>query len=177
MKKTWKVFWDLQCPYSRKNWANMAEIRARFSGEYEFEIQLTSLLFHRQAFPAHCAACLIEKKKGRQAKLAFVDACFQNQDKYTNAAVGDARPSEVHAILATIAEGCGVFDEEFTRDFFLTNILSWEDALLPAYTEHKEALAYGVFGAPKHVIANKLVSDTDSEWSSEDWAIKLKTIA
>lgn len=173
-KPTWKVVWDLQCPYSKTSWEKLPEIRGRFGEEFDFEIKLTSLAFHPQAFPAQCAACLVETKKGSDAKLKFVDACFRNQASFMNAAVGDARPSEVGSVFATIGKEAGIFDEDFTEEYFLDKLNDWEEAVKPAYAEHKEALAFGIYGTPKHVIGDKgLVADTESSWGAEEWVEKL----
>jgi 2-hydroxychromene-2-carboxylate isomerase len=175
-KKVWKLFWDLQCPFARKSWARLGELKERFSDEYDFEIHLTSLLFHRQAFPAQCAANLIDRKKGPEAKLRFINACYSNQDRYVDAAVGDARPSEVDEIFAAIADEAGLFDAEFTQDYFLSKIHDNEEAVVPAWTEHKLALSYGVFGTAKFVIDNKLVKDTESDWGADEWERKLQAL-
>jgi len=175
--KVWKVFWDLQCPYSRANWKALPAIKERVGSEYEFEVSLTSLLFHPQAFSAQCAANLIEAKKGLDAKWKFVDACFINQEKYMNAAVGDSRPSEVDKIFASIAREAGLFDEDvLPEETFLAMVRDWEAAVGPAYAEHKKALAHGVYGTPKHVIDEKLVADTESAWGPDEWVAKLKEI-
>ena len=174
--KTWKVFWDLQCPFSKANWKNLAAIKAKFGSEYDFEICLTSLAFHPQAFTAQCAASLIETKKGRDALLTYVDACFEDQDLYMNSAIGDARKSEIDGVFATIAEKAGVLDDDFTKEVFLSELHEWEKAVKPAYAEHKVALGYGVYGTPKHVIDGKLVPDTESAWGAKEWAEKLKSL-
>lgn len=176
--KIWKVFWDLQCPYSRANWKNLDAIKARFSAEYEFEIILTSLLFHPQAFTAQCAANLIEVKKGVESKQTFIDACFNHQEKFMNAAIGDSRPSEVDAVFATIAKDAGLLNDStlLSESEFLSKIHDWEMAVKPAYTEHKKALGYGVYGTPKHVIDDKLIADAESSWGPDEWATKLKEI-
>ena len=61
-----------------------------------------------------------------------------------NAALGDARKSDVDAVFANIAEKAGVLDDAFTKEAFLADLHSWESAVKPAYTEHKIALGYGV---------------------------------
>jgi 2-hydroxychromene-2-carboxylate isomerase len=175
-KPTWKIFLDLQCPFSLTCWDQLPAIREKFGSEYEISVHLCSLLFHPQAFPAQCAASMIGGKKGPEAKLKFVDACFRNQSKYMNAATGDSRPSEVTAIFASIAKDAGIFDEELTEEMFLTKVHDWKECVYPAYSEHKEALAYGVYGTPKHVIKDSLVPDTESSWGPADWEQKLKTL-
>ena len=166
---TWKVFWDLQCPYSRKNWRRLPAIRKRFEPEYDFSIHLTSLVFHKQAFPGQCAAKVIEQKKGPEAKLAFIDACYKKQPTFMAEAVGDSRPSEIDAIFAGIAKDAGLFDNIFTEGVFLSTVNDWGTVVKPAWEEHKMALSYSVFGAPKHVIDEVLVPDTESSWGVEEW--------
>ena len=174
-KKSWKVVWDLQCPYSKRNWEMLDSIKERFQDEYDFSIHLTSLAFHPQAFTAQCGASLVETYKGREALLKYVDTCFENQHLYMNAALGDARKSEIKAVFADIAEKAGVLDEEtFTKETFLAEIENWEKAVKPAYTEHKFALGYGVYGTPKQVINDKLIAESESAWGPDEWAEKLK---
>eukprot|EP00562_Extubocellulus_spinifer_P012494 CAMPEP_0178539080 /NCGR_PEP_ID=MMETSP0697-20121206/314_1 /TAXON_ID=265572 /ORGANISM="Extubocellulus spinifer, Strain CCMP396" /LENGTH=179 /DNA_ID=CAMNT_0020171349 /DNA_START=332 /DNA_END=868 /DNA_ORIENTATION=- len=176
-KKSWKVFWDLQCPYSRANWRNIRALKERFGSEYDFTIHLTSLVFHPQAFTAQCGASLIESHSGRDMMFKYVDACFENQELYMNAALGDAKKSEIDSVFADIAEKAGVFDDgNFSKQVFLQQLHDWEKAVKPAYTEHKIALGYGVYGTPKQVIDDKLVPETESAWGPDEWANKLKSL-
>ena len=131
-------------PYSKTNWRNLAAIKAQFGNEYQFEVCLTSLAFHPQAFTAQCGASLVETGKGRDALLKYVDTCFEHQETYMNAALGDARKSDVDAVFANIAEKAGVLDDAFTKEAFLSSLHDWESAVKPAYAEHKIALGYGV---------------------------------
>lgn len=176
MTKTWKVFWDLQCPYSQVSWKELPAIKEKFGSEYTFEICLTSLAFHPQAFGAQCGASLIETKKGKEASMKYVNMCFEKQDTFMNAALGDARKSEIDAVFASVAEAAGVLDESFTKEDFLVGMHDWEMAVKPAYAVHKVALGYGVYGTPKHVIDEKLIPDTESAWGADEWAEKLKTL-
>ena len=84
--------------------------------------------------------------------------------------------SDPHRVFATIAEKAGVLDDTFTKEAFLADLHDWESAVKPAYTEHKIALGYGVYGTPKHVIDGKLVPDTESAWGAVEWAEKLKSL-
>jgi protein-disulfide isomerase len=173
---SWKIFWDLQCPYAKKNWQKFSVIQKRFEHDYDFSIHLTSLAFHPQAFMAQCGASLVETYLGRPALLKYVDACFENQELYMNDALGDAKKSEIKSIFADIADKAGVLDGELTRDKFLEELDDWEKAVRPAYTEHKVALDYGVYGTPKHVINEVLIADTDSAWGPEEWAEKIQSL-
>ena len=113
---------------------------------------------------------MIEDRVGPQARLRFIDACFGNQHRYTNDAVGDARPSEVSAIFADLAEEADVFTPEFTKDMFLEHI---NDYLRSAWAEHKIALNYGVYGVPKHVIDGVVLDDTESSWGAEEFKARI----
>ena len=176
-KLTWKVFWDLQCPYSHKNWSHIKDIKQAFGDKFDFEIVLTSLPFHPQAFPAQCAASLIEHQLGDDAKAAFIEQCFQQQESYMNAAVGDATPSQVRKVFCKITKDAGLLaptsNPDFTEDYFLQHVQDWEGAIKPAYTEHKIALQYQVFGTPKHAIDGRLLEATESDWGVEEWKMKL----
>jgi len=176
-KKTWEVFWDLQCPYSKANWKLLPKIKDRFGDEYDFSVHLTSLLFHSQAFVGQCASHLIMAKLGDEARLKFIDACFEQQDIYMNAAVGDARKSEVDAIFAGICEKLGFFEDsdKLTKSEFLDKLHDWELATKPAWTEHKEALELGVHGAPKSVIDGVLMANSESDWTPDRWAKALES--
>ena len=175
-KSTWKVFWDLQCPYSKKNWEQYDALKAKFGDEYDFSIHLTSLLFHPQAFQAQCGASLIEKEVGDEAKLAYINEALKQQEKFMNAAVGDARKSEIVAIFASIAQDAGVFNDTFTKETFIANINDWNKAISPAWSEYKVAVGYGVVGTPKTVINEKLVEDTESAWGPAEWEEKIKSL-
>lgn len=173
---SWKVFLDLQCPYSKKFWQNRVAIQERFGSKYSFSRHITSLAFHPQAFTAHCAAVLVGNVKGADVRTKFEDACFENQESYMNAALGDAKKSEIDGAFAAIAEKAGVFDKDFDKDSFLEKMHDWEMAVKPAYTEHKYALGYGVYGTPKHVIDEKLIEDTESAWGADEWEKKLASL-
>lgn len=176
VKPTWKVFVDLQCPYARKAWNRLPELKKEFGDEYDFSMHLTSLAFHPQAFVGQQAAYLIGQKVGAEAKQEFIDACFTNQELYTNDGVGDARKSEVDNVFASIAERAGIFNQEFTQQEFLANLHDFTQVVKPAYAEHKVALGYGVFGTPKHVINEQLVPDTESTWGPEEWKAHLEKL-
>lgn len=139
-------------------WENFKEIQNRFDNDYDITIYITSLAFHPQAFTAQCGASLIEKMKGRDVMFKYVDACYENQDMYMNASIGDAKMSEIDEVFAKIAEKAGVFDESFTKEKFLQDLHNWEMAVNPAYTEHKIALGYGVFGESKKSKNIQLIS-------------------
>ena len=177
-KSTWKIFVDLQCPFARKAMQRLPELKKAFGDNYEFSTHLTSLAFHPQAFTGQQAAYLIGLEQGEEAKQKFIEDCFRKQDRYTNDALGDCRKSEVDRVFGDIAEEAGVLDESsFSRADFDQKLHDWDRIVKPTYGEHKVALAYGVFGTPKHVIDEQLVANTESSWGAEEWRERLTRLA
>lgn len=154
-----------------------AELHKHFNAHFDFEICLTSLVFHPQAFVGQCAATVINNHKGPDARLAFIDACYTHQGMYMKAAMPDPRPSEVRAVFGEIAKGAGLVDNgSLSLAEFIKEMEDWDKTVGPARTEHREALQYGVFGTPKHVIDGSLIADTESAWGVKEWEEKLKEL-
>ena len=125
-KIPWQIFIDLQCPYSKLVWDNLETFRERFGDKYELTTHVTSIAFHPQAFTAQCASVVVGTA-GDEARLKFMHACFAQQESYMNAALGDARKSDVDNVFASIAESTGVFeDTDLTKEKFLELIHDWE---------------------------------------------------
>ena len=82
----WKIFLDLQCPYSKVFWERLPSIQERFGSKYIFTRHITSLLFHPQAFDAHCAVhcavTLVGNVRGMEIRRKYEDALFENQESY-----------------------------------------------------------------------------------------------
>lgn len=172
-KPVWKTYWDLQCPFCRKNWKHMPDIKKRLEDRFDFQVHLTSLVFHPQAFVGQCAAYIIEQELGPQDKMEFINACYEHQQKYMRDAVGDARPSQVHAIFADIAASAGIFTETFTREYFLQQINNYDQVIKPTWQEHKKALLDGVFAVPKHVVDGTILEAAQSDWTPDDFEREL----
>ena len=63
-KPTWKVFLDLQCPYSKICFDKLPAIKERFGTQYAITTHFIALAFHPQAFVAQSAAALIGNVQG-----------------------------------------------------------------------------------------------------------------
>lgn len=125
-KISWKVFVDLQCPYSRFCWKNLPSIRERFQDKYDITVTCTSLAFHPQAFSAQCAANLIEGTTGKEARLRFHEMLFEKQESFMNTAIGDARKSEINAVFADLADQADCLGDKLSKEDFLAKINDWE---------------------------------------------------
>lgn len=172
-KRTWQIFVDLQCPYSKKCYAHLDEFKQSFGNEFDISVHVTSLVFHPQAFKAQCCHHAVRDSLGPSAGDIYMKHLFQEQKRYMNDAAKDMTPDQVLNVLADIAAEVGIFDEGLSRAEFLQHSQDWESTTMPAYKAHKFAVSLGVFGTPTHVIDGSIVTDTDSEWGPEEWASKL----
>jgi len=158
------MFFDLQCPFSRKLWAKVPELRDRFGNDYDISLHTTSLAFHRQSFPAQTAAYLIGMERGQEARERFQSALYANMERYVDAEADSMTKSQLYEVFADIAQ-----QEGLLVDDFLEKLADREKVIMPTWREHKEALKLGVFKAPQHVINGKLLPDTESSWEIEDY--------
>ena len=173
-KPTWKMFFDLQCPYSRKLWGKVPALKEHFGQDFEISLHTTALAFHRQSFPAQTAAFVIGKYKGSEIREQYQNALYDNFDKYSDDATETMTKTDLNGVFADIAQP--FFDETFSRDVFLEKIRDRKEVIMPTWFEHKEALVFGVFKAPQHVIEGHLVPDTESSWEIADYEEALKKL-
>lgn len=103
-KASWKIFLDLQCPYSKRVFDKLPELRARFGNTYDITTHFTALAFHPQAFTALCATVAVGGALDPASRAKYETALFAEQERFMNAALGDARKSEIDAVFADIAE-------------------------------------------------------------------------
>ena len=158
----WELHLCLQCPYSRSVYLLMPELQKAFP-EYAFEIVLTALPFHLNAWPAMAMAQVDGVDRD-----AYIKACYSNMDRFKNAATQDMARKEVFAIFADLAKstGCKLSKEELVE----RAMGKGQDA---AWKEFKVGIIRGVIGTPKHVVDGVLVK-TDSEWKTPDYKKMIK---
>lgn len=95
-------------------------------------------------------------------------------DRYVDDVADKLTKMDLDEVLATIAEGEGLFDDAFTKAMFLASLSDRMRVIMPTWFEHKEALAIGVFKAPQHVLNGKLIPDTDSAWDIDEYEVVLQ---
>lgn len=172
-KKVWRTVWDLSSADCRVNWQQMPHVRKRFEDDFDFEVVLASLPIYPHSFAASCAASVIATELGLQEKMEFVDACFENQDRYLE--LKDARPSLAREVLADIAKGAGLLkNDKLPRETFLSLLESSEKVAQAAWLEHQQALHSGVFkSVPAHVVDGRLLEEAQSGWKPADFVAAL----
>eukprot|EP00457_Paulinella_chromatophora_P016325 gb/GEZN01017101.1/.p1 GENE.gb/GEZN01017101.1/~~gb/GEZN01017101.1/.p1 ORF type:complete len:243 (-),score=27.31 gb/GEZN01017101.1/:85-765(-) len=184
--KEWKVFLDLQCPYSKICLEqHYEELKSAF-GEYKFSIVLTSLVFHPQAFPAQKAVFAMNLLAGEEARYAYINKIYAEQDRISNAKTSEMTRHDIDGVLADIAAEAGLVKGKnnesktgsptITREALIGKMNDFDNCVKPAYAEHKIALAHKVYGVPKHVIAGQLIEDSESSWGVKEFHQKMRSL-
>jgi protein-disulfide isomerase len=168
----WKIFIDLQCPYSKRVWDNLSKLRAAFDREYHITVHLVPLHFHPQAFTAQCAAKCVQNVMDHSDYWAFVGHLFMHQERYMNTATKDMTRDQIVDVFYELLQGChpGIMDAKE----FKAEIAKWNETTMPAYTDAKFAWDHKAFGTPSHVIYGRKIEDTESAWEPPQWAAKLR---
>lgn len=158
--RAWKVYLDLTSPDSKNIFSSIPWISSSFE---EYDVSVHFMSSNPNAFPAQCSAALVGSKLGFRARARYIRALFEKQDKFSGA------PHVCTKDLATIAEGCGLFSSpEFTRADFMAGCEDWDTAVKPAFDEHKEAVARGVFKTPTHCVEGHLLAEKTAKFGMEE---------
>ena len=158
MGVTWEVHLCLQCPFSAQVYRLLPELKAAFP-TYDIKIVLTALPFHLNGWAAMCMAHV--EGVDRQA---YVKACFDNQDKFSNRATKGLTSDQIFTIFADFVEDkSGKSQEQLVKE-----ALRIATSSTSAWQEFKHGIEAGVIGVPKHVI-DGVVMKTDSSWKVEDY--------
>lgn len=159
---SWQIFLDIQCPYSKRTWDNVPALRREYGNKFNITTHLYQLAFHYQSYTGHKAAASIAGSQGEKGKLEFIGCAYERQEEFMNAAMGDAKKSEIEAKFADIAAKCNKVDATEFVD-------TLGDAWRPAWNEQKFSMAAGAVVAPTHNIGGVVVPDTSSSWTAEEW--------
>uniref|UniRef100_A0A7S1G5G6 Thioredoxin-like fold domain-containing protein n=1 Tax=Bicosoecida sp. CB-2014 TaxID=1486930 RepID=A0A7S1G5G6_9STRA len=115
---TLEVHLDLQCPFSKRGWGNVKQLKDRYSADQLRIVFYPFTLFtHQWAWIAHHSATTVGLLKGRDAFFSIVDKAFEEQEKFQHAAGRDKTPADVEAVFAEWAAGVGCDKAEFAAAF------------------------------------------------------------
>lgn len=171
---SWTVYLDLQCKYSKKCFDNLLDIREKHDGKFDISIALTALPIHFNSMIALCGAHAVKQKAGDEGLAKYIEVCFANQEKFSNDATLDMTRAQVIDVFAELA--AGAFEWDFKAAIADKMKNDWPGSIMPAFGNIKSASSAGVFGTPKHVIKGSLVDKTESDWTGDQWAEKLKEL-
>lgn len=160
-----EMFFDLECPFSKKGWQTILEVASAYSSEQVYLIlQPMTLGNHRQSWDGTKAAIAVAENDTEKF-IDFVSYLFDRQAEFANEAFQDQTQTDWHHLLADYAIAATEWSD---RDKFLQLLNSKEiynHARIPA----RFAVIRGVWSTPTYFINGAEATDLSSQSSLEDW--------
>lgn len=160
-----EMFFDLECPFSKRGWGNVQQVMAAYSAEQVYWIfQPMTLGNHRQSWDATKAAIALADNSAEK----FVDVVsyiFTRQEEFANEAWKDKTQTEFHELLAEFAIAA---TDATDKTAFLEKLNSkavYAAARIPA----RFATINGVWSTPTFFINGAEATDLSSGSSLADW--------
>ena len=100
---TVEMFFDLECPFSKKGWQTFLQVIAAYSAEQvHFIFQPMTLSNHRQSWDVTKAAIAVAGNNA-QKFINFVNYIFDHQKEFAGDAFKDKTRTDLHYLLADYA--------------------------------------------------------------------------
>lgn len=167
-----EMFFDLECPFSKKGWQTILKVAQAYSPEQIYLIlQPMTLGNHRQSWDATKAAIAIAGKDSDKF-ISFVSYLLDHQAEFANEAFKDKTQTDWHNLLADYAVDATEWSdkEEFIQLFNSKEI--YNQARIPA----RFAAIRSVWSTPTFLINGAEATDLSSQSSVEDWQEKIDSL-
>lgn len=162
---TVEVFFDLECPFSKRGWNHVMQVMKVYSPEQvRWVFQPMTLGNHRQSWDATKAAIALANGNP-QIFVKAVSYIFSRQAEFANEAWKDKTQTEFHRLLANYAANA---IEGTDKENFLTQLNSKEvyaEARIPA----RFATMRGIWSTPTFCINGAEATALSSGSSLSDW--------
>ncbi len=158
------LFFDLQCPYSKKSWDVIGEsVLSEWKDKLSIYFQPICLSHHRQSWDLTRALLAINSIDESRA-LEFINHVYSNQEQFYNAAWKSRGQDEFLNDLATFSQK---LIDLSVSDF--VKIVESDDN----YSKSKKSIHYAavkqVWSTPTFLFNDVPVAELDSSSSLEDW--------
>ncbi len=127
---------DFQCPYCKRGYETVEEVRKKYGDKIRFVYKHLPLPFHEMAMPAARYFEAIALQNGEKA-YQFHDKVFSNQDKLN---------SGKEAFLKEMAKAVGANDAQLKKDLTSAKVTERIEA------DTKEANSFGINGTPGFIV-------------------------
>lgn len=162
---TIEMFFDLECPFSKKGWKTILQVVKSYSFDQVCLIlQPMTLSNHRQSWDATKAAIAVAGNS-TELFINFVSYLFDRQTEFANDAFKDKTQTDLHRLLASYAADATDWSD---TDKFIRQLNSkeiYEQARIPA----RFAAVRGVWSTPTFFINGIEATELSSQSSLEDW--------
>jgi len=165
---TWKIYLDLQCPYSKIVFDKIPQFRQHFGSIFQILIQLQAIPFHLSAFQANMGATYVKRNGGLEAYEKYIGFCYESQQDFLNSKTMDMTHRQIYEMFAKKA--LRALDREVTPDEVSKTVDEIIKYAPDTYAEFKDTIQTVNFGAPKFVVEDVFVSAASSHWGTTEWA-------
>lgn len=164
-----EMFFDLECPFSKKGWQTILQVADAYSPEQIYLIlQPMTLGNHRQSWDATKAAIAIARKDTEKF-ISFVSYLLDHQAEFANEAFKDKTQTDWHNLLAKYA----VDATEWTDQAQFIQLLNSKEIYNQARIPARFAITRGVWSTPTWFINGAEVTDLSSQSSLQQWQEKI----
>jgi hypothetical protein len=158
------LFFDLQCPYSKKSWDVIGEsVLSGWHKEFWIYFQPICLSHHRQSWDLARALLAIHSADESRG-LAFINHVYSNQEQFYNAAWKTKGQDEFLNFLATFSQK--IIDLSVSE--LVEHIESDENYSMSKKSIHYAAIKQ-VWSTPTFMFNDVPVAELDSSSSLDDW--------
>jgi protein-disulfide isomerase len=166
-----EIFFDLECPFSKKGWQTMMQLKDVCQPKLYIILQPMSLGNHRQSWDATKAAIAIAGNDTNKF-IDFVSYLFEHQEEFANEAFKDKTQKDWHDLLAQYALDATAWSE---REKFI-QLLNSEDIYNQTKIPARFAAIRGVWSTPTFFINGAEATDLSSQSSLADWQNKIYSL-
>ena len=160
-----EMFFDLECPFSKKGWQTILQVAEAYSAEQIYLILYPMTLGnHRQSWDATKAAIAIAGDDTDKF-INFVSYLFDRQSEFANEASKDRTQTQWHDLLATYA----VDATEWSNKEQFIELLNSKEIYSQARIPARFATLRGVWSTPTYFINGAEASDLSSQSSLREW--------
>ncbi len=160
-----EMFFDLECPFSRKGWQTIFQIKQAYSAEQIYLILYPMTLGnHRQSWDATKAAIAVAGDDPSKF-VKFVNYLFDHQSEFANEAFKDQTQTQWHQLLASYAVDATEWSDQNQFIELLNSPEIYSQARIPA----RFATIRGVWSTPTYFINGAEATDLSSQSSLQDW--------
>jgi hypothetical protein len=158
------LFFDLQCPYSKKAWDVIGEpVQNGWQDQFSIYFQPICLSHHRQSWDLTRALLAINRIDVSRS-LAFIDHVYSNQEQFYNA---DWRTKGQDEFLDYLATSCQKIIDLSVSEF--VEKMESDDN----YPRSKKSIHYAaikqVWSTPTFMFNDVPAAELDSSSSLDDW--------
>lgn len=164
-----EMFFDIECPFSRKGWQTILEVFKTYDVETLYLIlQPMTLSNHRQSWDGTKAAMVVAQDDAEKF-VNFVSYLFDHQSEFHEKAFKDKTQTDWHNLLADYAIDSNLWEKREEFIHLLNSDEIYSQARIPA----RFATIRGVWSTPTFFINGAQTTELSSQSTLQDWQNKI----